>query len=68
MAKVLEVIWGSGEQKYFSENQKKDSTALETASSGSHSPLVMAGLLVPTIHLLRKTRVKIDGYAGQARV
>jgi hypothetical protein len=26
MAKVLEVIWGKWEQKYFSENQKKDST------------------------------------------
>jgi hypothetical protein len=29
--------------------------------------LVMAGL-DPAIHLLRKTLVKIDGYAGQARV
>jgi hypothetical protein len=28
--------------------------------------LVMAGL-DPAIHLLRKTLVKIDGYAGQAR-
>jgi hypothetical protein len=26
MAKVLDVIWGRWEQKYFSENQKKDST------------------------------------------
>ena len=29
--------------------------------------LVIAGL-DPAIHLLRKTLVKIDGYAGQARV
>jgi fumarate hydratase class II len=27
MAKILEVIWGAWEQKYFSEKQKKDSTA-----------------------------------------
>jgi hypothetical protein len=30
MRKVLDVIWGEWEQKYFSENQKKDSTALST--------------------------------------
>jgi hypothetical protein len=29
-ARVLELIWGNWEQKYFSENQKKDSTARET--------------------------------------
>jgi hypothetical protein len=28
MATVLDLIWGKWEQKYFSENQKKDSTAL----------------------------------------
>jgi hypothetical protein len=26
MATVLDLIWGAWEQKYFSENQKKDST------------------------------------------
>jgi hypothetical protein len=30
MARVLELIWGKWEQKYFSENQKKDSTRLST--------------------------------------
>src|SRR6195256_1633575 len=30
MRKVLDVIWGRWEQKYFSENPKKDSTALST--------------------------------------
>jgi FMN-dependent NADH-azoreductase len=28
MRKVLDLIWGEWEQKYFSENQKKDSTPL----------------------------------------
>jgi hypothetical protein len=31
MATVLDLIWGKWEQKYFSENQKKDSTALSTS-------------------------------------
>jgi hypothetical protein len=31
MARVLEVFRGKREQKYFSEKQNKDSTALETA-------------------------------------
>jgi hypothetical protein len=30
MRKVLDVIWGAWEQKYFSEEPKKDSTALST--------------------------------------
>src|SRR5258705_10083249 len=30
MARVLDLIWGEWEQKYFSENQKKDSTPLST--------------------------------------
>jgi hypothetical protein len=30
MARILEVIWGEWEQKYFSENPKKDSTRLST--------------------------------------
>jgi hypothetical protein len=30
MRKVLDLIWGEWEQKYFSENQKKDSTRLST--------------------------------------
>jgi hypothetical protein len=42
MAKVLDVIWGEWEQKYLSENQKKDSTALSTnrptGKSQSFSP------------------------------
>jgi hypothetical protein len=30
MRKVLDLIWDKWEQKYFSENQKKDSTRLST--------------------------------------
>jgi hypothetical protein len=47
MAKVLDVIWGAWEPKYFSENQKYDSTALETASSGQN--IAMSGGLVAII-------------------
>ena len=35
MARVLELIWGKWEQKYFSENPKSNLTALETAWSGN---------------------------------
>jgi hypothetical protein len=38
MRKVLDLIWGEWEQKYLSENQKKDSTALSTNSPTGKSP------------------------------
>jgi hypothetical protein len=44
MPKVLEVIWGDWEQKYLSENQKKDSTALETASTGKSLEPVLSSI------------------------
>jgi hypothetical protein len=43
MRKVLDVIWGKWEQKYFSEKPKKDSTALSTnrPTGKSLQPLVV---------------------------
>jgi hypothetical protein len=38
MRKVLDLIWGVWEQKYFSENQKKDSTRLSTTRPTGKSP------------------------------
>src|SRR6266436_4908323 len=44
MRRVLELIWGKWEQKYFSENQKKDSTALSTnrPTGKSLEPVVLS--------------------------
>jgi hypothetical protein len=36
MARVLELIWGKWEQKYFSENQKKDSTTNSPTGKSPH--------------------------------
>jgi hypothetical protein len=38
MATVLDLIWGKWEQKYFSENQKKDSTGKSERRPSGKSP------------------------------
>ena len=43
-ARVLEVIWGKWEWKYFSENQKYDLTALSTKPPDGQINAVMRGI------------------------
>ena len=49
MAGVVNVIWGKWEQKYFSENQKKDSTALSTnrPTGKSLEPILLSAAVDP---------------------
>jgi hypothetical protein len=48
MPKVLDLIWGEWEQKYFSENQKKDSTRLSTnrPTGKSLEPVLLSALSI----------------------
>jgi hypothetical protein len=64
------LIWGKWEQNYFSENPKKDSTALQPdgqITCGKNHSLVQlrqAGRAHPS---LLKDFLKTDGLPGQAR-
>jgi hypothetical protein len=48
MARVVDLIWGEWEQKYFSENQKKDSTRLSTnrPTGKSLEPVLLSALSI----------------------
>jgi hypothetical protein len=67
MATVLDLIWGAWEQKYFSENQKKDSTALETA--GGQITSVPCIQVPPSLyHPFEIRGVMSDNFCGSFRV
>jgi len=54
MARILELIWGKWQQKYF-ENPKKDSTALSTSARRANHNTVQDGLNLRSTHPTRWT-------------